>query len=76
MAENQNTVTTVFKADISNFSKSTQDLNRYISTVNSEFKNAVAGAKPPVFIVIFIVICQNFLGFHFHSLLKNKNSAG
>ena len=43
MAENQNTITTVFKADISNFSKSTQDLNRYISTVNSEFKNAVAG---------------------------------
>lgn len=43
MAENENTITTVFKADISNFSKSTQDLNRYISTVNSEFKNAVAG---------------------------------
>lgn len=43
MAENQNTITTVFKADISNFSKSTQDLNRYIGTVNSEFKNAVAG---------------------------------
>ena len=43
MADNQNTITTVFKADISNFSKSTQDLNRYISTVNSEFKNAVAG---------------------------------
>lgn len=43
MADNQNTITTVFKADISNFSKSTQDLNRYISTVNSEFKAAVAG---------------------------------
>ena len=43
MAENQNTITTVFKADISNFSKSTQDLNRYIGTVNSEFKSAVAG---------------------------------
>ena len=43
MADEQNTITTVFKADISNFSKSTQDLNRYISTVNSEFKNAVAG---------------------------------
>lgn len=43
MADNQNTITTVFKADISNFSKSTQDLNRYISTVNAEFKNAVAG---------------------------------
>ncbi len=43
MADNEHTITTVFKADISNFSKSTQDLNRYISTVNSEFKNAVAG---------------------------------
>lgn len=43
MADEQNTITTVFKADISNFSKSTQDLNRYISTVNAEFKNAVAG---------------------------------
>ena len=43
MAENENTITTVFKADISNFSKSTQDLNRYIGTVNAEFKNAVAG---------------------------------
>lgn len=43
MADNQNTITTVFKADISNFSQSTISLNRYISTVNSEFKNAVAG---------------------------------
>lgn len=43
MADEQNTITTVFKADISNFSKSTISLNRYISTVNSEFKNAVAG---------------------------------
>lgn len=43
MPENENVITTVFKADISNFSKSTQDLNRYISTVNSEFKAAVAG---------------------------------
>lgn len=43
MADTQNTVTTVFKADISNFSKSTQDLNRYIATVNSEFREAVAG---------------------------------
>lgn len=42
MAE-ENVITTVFKADISNFSSETQDLNRYISTVNSEFKNAVAG---------------------------------
>lgn len=39
----ENVITTVFKADISNFSSETQDLNRYISTVNSEFKNAVAG---------------------------------
>lgn len=43
MAEEKNNVTTVFKADISNFSKSTQELNRYVSTVNAEFKNATAG---------------------------------
>lgn len=43
MADTQNNITTVFSADISNFSKSTQDLNRYISTVNAEFKNATAG---------------------------------
>ena len=43
MADKQNNITTVFSADISNFSKSTQDLNRYISTVNAEFKNATAG---------------------------------
>lgn len=42
MAENERTITTVFKADISQFSASTQDLNRYISQVNSEFKNATA----------------------------------
>lgn len=42
MAE-QNTVSTIFTADISNFSKSTQELNRYISTVNAEFRNATAG---------------------------------
>lgn len=35
-------ITTVFKADISNFSASTQQLNRYVSQVNSEFKNATA----------------------------------
>lgn len=35
-------ITTVFKADISNFSASTQSLNRYISQVNSEFKVATA----------------------------------
>lgn len=38
----ERTITTVFKADISQFSASTQDLNRYISQVNSEFKNATA----------------------------------
>lgn len=43
MADTTNNITTVFSADISNFSKSTQDLNRYISTVNAEFKNATAG---------------------------------
>ena len=41
MAE-ERTITTVFKADISNFSVSTQQLNRYVSQVNSEFKNATA----------------------------------
>lgn len=35
-------ISTVFKADISNFSASTQQLNRYIAQVNSEFKNATA----------------------------------
>ena len=35
-------ISTVFKADISNFSASTQQLNRYISQVNAEFKNATA----------------------------------
>lgn len=42
MADNERTITTVFKADISNFSASTQELNRYVSQVNSEFKNATA----------------------------------
>ena len=41
MAE-ERTITTVFKADISNFSASTQQLNRYVAQVNSEFKNATA----------------------------------
>ena len=41
MAE-ERTITTVFKADISNFTASTQELNRYVSQVNSEFKNATA----------------------------------
>lgn len=35
-------ITTVFKADISNFSASTQQLNRYMAQVNSEFKNSTA----------------------------------
>jgi len=43
MADNENIITTVFRADISQFSKSTQDMNRYISQVNSEFKLATAG---------------------------------
>lgn len=42
MADNERTITTVFRADISNFSKSTQDLNRYVSQVNSEFKLATS----------------------------------
>lgn len=42
MAEEQRTITTVFKADISNFSASTQQLNRYVAQVNSEFKDATA----------------------------------
>lgn len=41
MAEEKEIVT-VFKADISNFTKSTKDLNLYVKTVNSEFKNATA----------------------------------
>ena len=43
MSEEQKTITTVFKADISNFGKSTQDLNRYVKQVNSEFAEATAG---------------------------------
>lgn len=43
MADNTNNITTVFSADISQFSKATQDMNRYISQVNSEFKLATAG---------------------------------
>ena len=38
----ERTITTVFKADISNFSASTQQLNRYVAQVNSEFKDATA----------------------------------
>lgn len=40
MAERE--ITTVFRADISQFSASTQQLNKYVSTVNSEFKLATA----------------------------------
>lgn len=40
MAERE--ITTVFRADISQFSASTQQLNKYVATVNSEFKNATA----------------------------------
>lgn len=43
MSDNTNNITTVFSADISNFSKSTQELKRYISTVNAEFQSATAG---------------------------------
>ena len=43
MADNTNNITTVFSADISNFSKSAQDLKRYVQTVNAEFQNATAG---------------------------------
>ena len=38
----ERTITTVFKADISNFSASTQQLNRYMAQVNAEFKNSTA----------------------------------
>lgn len=38
----ERTITTIFKADISQFSASTQDLNRYVKAVNSEFANATA----------------------------------
>jgi phage-related protein len=42
MAE-ENTITTVFRADISQFSASTQQLNQYIRNVNSQFEVASAG---------------------------------
>lgn len=42
MAE-ENTITTVFRADISQFSASTQQLNQYIRNVNSQFEAATAG---------------------------------
>lgn len=45
MAGNKYDVTTVFKADISQFSDSVKSLQRYISTVNSEFNKASGGSK-------------------------------
>jgi len=42
MAED-NTITTIFRADISQFSASTQQLNTYIRNVNSQFDAAVGG---------------------------------
>lgn len=41
MAE-ENTITTIFKADISQFSSSAQQLNQYVRTINSEFNLATA----------------------------------
>ena len=43
MAENEREITTVFKADISNFTAATQQLNRDVALVNSQFNNATAG---------------------------------
>ncbi len=42
MAE-ENTITTIFRADISQFSASTQQLNQYVRNVNSQFEAATAG---------------------------------
>ena len=42
MAE-ENSITTVFRADISQFSASTQQLNQYVRQVNSQFEAATAG---------------------------------
>lgn len=42
MAENEREITTVFRADISNFTAATQQLNRDVALVNAEFKNATA----------------------------------
>ena len=39
---NEREITTVFRADISQFSAATQQLNRNVAQVNSEFKNATA----------------------------------
>ena len=45
MSEKEFNVSTVFTADISNFQKSTQDMQKYIKLVNSEFKAAVGGSR-------------------------------
>lgn len=45
MAGNNNEITTVFKADISDYQSSIKSLNRYISTVNQEFRNATKGSS-------------------------------
>ena len=45
MAGNKTDITTVFKADISQFSESITSLKRYISTVNSEFRVATKGSS-------------------------------
>lgn len=42
MAENEREITTVFRADISNFTAATQQLNRDVAQVNSQFNNATA----------------------------------
>ena len=42
---NEREITTVFKADISNFTASTKTLNRYVSQVNSEFASATASMQ-------------------------------
>ncbi len=42
MAE-ENTITTVFRANIDQFSASTQEMRRYMNLVNAEFEEAVAG---------------------------------
>lgn len=39
---NEREITTVFRADISQFSAATQQLNRNVAQVNSEFRNATA----------------------------------
>lgn len=43
MADNENTITTIFRADISQFSSSAQDMRKYMARVNAEFNDATAG---------------------------------